>query len=180
MAAPEFVPRPAVNDLNAPYESPPWSCDPWLADRPADLAVGQPRAAGYGNQGPDQGYVLKLCRQFEGTLVLAEREHEVDALAGCRNVALKRASIFGRAPVIHDVRLALTVWGYLAEAPDDLVQIRRPLFEEISNPHHYREQRRVVDVVPESTLRLTPDQAAAAHAEDWASLLDLSRLESSH
>lgn len=178
MAAPEFVPRPAVNDLNAPYESPPWSFDPWLADRPADLPVGQPRAAGYGNQGPDQGYVAKLSRRFEGSLVLAEREHESDALAGCRGVALKRASIFGRAPVIHDMTVALTVWGYLTEAPDDLVQIRRPLFEEVANPHHYREQRRVVDLVPEHALRLTPDQAAAQHDADWSSLLDLSLLES--
>jgi hypothetical protein len=180
MAAPEFVPRPAVNDLNAPYESPPWSFDPWLADRPADLPAGQPRAAGYGNQGPDQGYVLKLARQFEGKLVLADREHEVDALAGCRLVALHRASIFGRAPVIHDLTIALTAWGYLSEAPDDLVQIRRPLFEEVSNPHHYAEQRRVVALVPEETLRMTPDQATAAHAADWASLLDLSQLDSHH
>jgi hypothetical protein len=178
MAAPEFVPRPAVNDLNAPYESPPWSFDPWLADRPADLGKGQPRAAGYGNQGPDQGYVLKLCRQYEGKLVLGEREHEVDALAGSRGVALKRASIFGRAPVIHDVTIALTIWGYLTEAPDDLLQIRRPLFEEVSNAHHYNEQRRVVDLVPEQSLRLSPAEAAAQHDADWQSLLDLSLLES--
>lgn len=178
MAAPEFVPRPAVSDLNAPYESPPWSFDPWKADRPADLGAGQPRAAGYGNQGPDQGYAIKLARRFEGKLHLAEGEHEVDALAGCRSVALKRASLFGRAPVIHDLTVACTVWGYLHEAPDELVQIRRPLFEEVSSPHHYADQRRVADLVPESSLRLSPQQAEEQHLADWQSLLELGLLES--
>jgi len=177
MAAPEFVPHPAVNDLNAPYESPPWSFDPWKADRPADLAAGQPRANGFGNQGPDQGFAIKLARRFEGTLTLADREQEADALAGCRGVALKRASLFGRAPVIHDLTVAFTVWGYLSEAPDALVQIRRPLFEEVANSHHYNEQRRVVDVVPEATLHLSPAEATELHAADWQSLLDLTQLE---
>lgn len=176
MAAPEFVPRPTVPRLNAPYASPPWSHDPWVADRPADLPAGQPRAARYGNQGPDQGYVIRLARRFEGRLLLGEREHEADALAGCRGVALKRASIYGRAPVIYDLTVALTVWGYLHDAPQDLVDLRRPLFEEVANPHHYAEQRRIADLVPEETLRLTPDQVADQHQADWQSLLDLSLL----
>lgn len=166
--------------LRAPYESPPWSFDPWTADRPADLAEGQPRAAHYGNQGPDQGFVLKLARQFEGRLVLGERESQEDAVAGCQGVALKRASLFGRAPVIHDLTVAFTVWGYLGEAPADLADIRRPLFEEAANPHHYAERRRIADLVPEGALRLSPADAEAQHQADWRSLLDLSLLDTRH
>ena len=57
---------------------------------------------------------------------LAPGEHEKDALAGAVGVALKRASLFGRAPVVHDLTVALTIWGFLGEAPDDLVELRKP------------------------------------------------------
>jgi hypothetical protein len=169
-----------VSTLRVPYESPPWSFDPWTADRPADLAAGQPRAPHYGNQGPDQGFVLKLARNFEDTLVLSEREAHDDAVAGCQGVALKRASLFGRAPVIYDLTVAFTVWGYLHEAPADLVDIRRSLFEQAANPHHYAERRRITDLVPEATLRLLPAEAEAHHRADWGALLDLSLLDTRH
>jgi hypothetical protein len=72
-----------------------------------------------------------------------------------------------------DLTVAFTVWGFLREAPSELVDQRRPLFAEIASPHHYPEQRRVVDMVPESTLRLTPQEAAEAHQRDWRGLLSL-------
>jgi hypothetical protein len=89
-------------------------------------------------------------------------------------VALKRASLFGRAPVIHDLTIAFTLFGFLdADADDELVAWRRSLFEEVSNPHHYVEQRAIADLVPESTLRLSPSEVTARHDTDWRSLLDL-------
>jgi hypothetical protein len=126
-----------------------------------------------GSQGPDQGYVYVLARRFEGRLQLSAGEHASDAIAGCVGVALKRASLYGRAPVMPDLTVAFTVWGFLREAPDELVDTRRKLFAEVSNPHHYPEQRRLVDMVPESTLRQTPQQVAEAHQADWRSLLVL-------
>jgi hypothetical protein len=86
-------------------------------------------------------------------------------------VALRRASLFGRAPVVHDLTVALTVWGFLGEAPAELVQLRTKLFEEVAHPHHYAELRRIVDLVSEDTLRMTPQQVAQAHRADWRSLL---------
>ncbi len=64
-------------------------------------------------------------------------------MAGCTAVALRRASLFGRAPVIHDLRIAFTIWGYLDAAPPaELVELRRPLFEGVANSlHHYEERR---------------------------------------
>ncbi|MGV3760281.1 MAG: hypothetical protein ACO1PW_12200 [Actinomycetota bacterium] len=172
MAAPEHVPVDSTELVRA-YESPPWLPDQWYPDRPGDLEAGQPRGPRLGNPGPDQGYVLTLAGRFAGQLTLTAGEHERDALAGAVAVALKRASLFGRAPVIHDLRLALTLWGFLGVAPDDLVAFRRPLFEEVAHPHHYPEQRRIADLVPESVLRQTPEQVAEAHRRDWRSLLAL-------
>ena len=146
-----------------------------MAERPGELVdTGQPRADRLGNQGPDQGYALKLLRQFVGKLRLADGELVEDAQAGCIGVALKRASIFGRAPVVHDLTIAFCVWGFLEDAPaQELVEIRRSMFAEVHNPHHYAEQRAIVDAVPESTLRMAPAAVAEAHRSNWRSLLDL-------
>src|SRR5690606_37220843 len=132
----------------------------------------QPSGPAFGVQGPDQGYALKLANNhFRGKLFLAEREHEDDVIAGCVAIALRRASLYGRAPVIHDLRLAFTIWGFLDENPDpELVELRRHLFEELSNPHHYFELRRLANGIREETLRLTPDQAQARRTE-WRALL---------
>ena len=170
MAAPEFVPVDESKSVQG-YESPPRRAGQWRADRPAELNDGQPRGDRLGSPGPDQGYVLSLARRFDGKLTLTAGEHQKDALAGCSNVALKRASIFGRAPVIHDLTIALTVFGFLGDAPKELVDLRKGMFEEVAHPHHYPESRNIVDRVPEATLRMTPAQVTEAHRADWRSLL---------
>jgi hypothetical protein len=171
MAAPEFVPVAPLDDVRS-YASPPRRPDSWRADRPGDLTAGQPDGDSFGRQGPDQGYALTLARQFAGKLTLDEGEHETDALAGCLGVALKRASLFGRAPVIFDLRVALTIWGFLDDRPvADLVARRRPLFAEVANPNHYSEQRRIVDMVPDAALAQPHTAVEAAHRADWRSLI---------
>jgi hypothetical protein len=167
MAAPDYVPRPKAEKARV-YESPPWGGDSWMADRPGDLRAGQPLGPRMGYPGPDQGFMLKLVRRFEGQLSLAPGEHEEDAIAGCCAVAMKRSALFGRAPVIHDLTIAFTVWGFLSPQPDpELVKMRKPLFEEVRNPHHYSELRRVVDLVPVAVLKLTPDQVQQQANLDW-------------
>jgi hypothetical protein len=170
VAAPEYVPQPPLREVRS-YESPPRRPDSWTADRPGDIPDGQPHGDRLGSQGPDQGYIYVLARRFQGKLQLATDEHEADALAGCIGVALKRASLFGRAPVVHDLTVALTVWGFLGDAAPDLINFRQPLFEEVANPHHYPEQRRIVDLVPDEVLRRSPQEVADAHRSDWRSLL---------
>ncbi len=115
--------------------------------------------------------MLSLARRFEGKLTLTPGEGDRDALAGAVGVALKRASLFRRAPVIHDLTIALTIWGFLGEAPGELVEQRKHLFEEVSNPHHYGEARRIVDLIPDEVLRMSPAQVTEAHRRDWRSLL---------
>jgi hypothetical protein len=170
VAAPEYVPQPPNRQVRS-YESPPRRPDSWTASRPGDVPEGSPRGDRFGNQGPDQGYIYVLARRFEGQLQLASDEREEDALVGCIGVALKRASLFGRAPVLPDLTVALTVWGFLGDAPPDLIAYRQPLFEEIANPLHYAEQRRVVDLVPDAVLRRSPQDVAEAHRADWRRLL---------
>ena len=175
MAAPEHVPTKPAEKVRA-YESPPRRPDTWRVDRPADFADTDRQPAGQrlGSQGPDQGYALKLARLIEPDLVLTDREHTRDAIAGIVAVALKRASILGRAPVIHDLRIAATLFGYLdASANPDLVRARRTMFEEVGHFHHYAELRPIADIVDADVLRQTPDQVRARYESDWRDQLTL-------
>ena len=178
MAAPEFVPS-KPNERARSYASPPRRDDEWHPDRPGEVVTtgGQPDvdAGRMGAPGPDQGYLLKLVPLLRDELRLTDGEHRADVEAGGVAVALKRASLFGRAPVVHDLRVAYTVWGYLdASAAPDLVTERSARFDGVHHTaHHYPALRAVADAVPEATLRLTPDEVARAHAADWRSLLSV-------
>ncbi|MCY3960295.1 MAG: hypothetical protein OXG34_01325 [bacterium] len=162
MAAPDYVPNEtAVADRH--YVSPPRRPQPWLADRPAELTDGQPMGAGLGVPGPDQGYALRLARRFESDLLLGPGEHAADTIAGCVGVALKRAALFGRAPVSADLEVAFRVFGFLPPVPEEaLVAWRKERFAGISHPHHYAEARQLVDLVSEAALRMTPGEVEAA------------------
>ncbi len=158
MTQPTFVPiaeadqvRPARH-LHVP--------GPWTSSRPAEL-VGPTmrRGAGIGTPGPDSGFALRLAHRFEDDLELGEGESAHDVLLGVALVASKRAALFGRAPCIHDVRLALDLWGFLDDAPPDVRATRRAAFSSIS--HDYVAQRALVDAVPEESLRLRPDEVRA-------------------
>jgi hypothetical protein len=83
---------------------------------------------------------------------------------------MRRAARFGRAPSIHDLTFAFTLWGFLGDAPADLVAERTPLFRSAS--HHYEAQREIADRVRDETLRLTPDQVRTA-LPDWRKLLNV-------
>jgi hypothetical protein len=117
------------------------------------------KGANIGTPGPDSGFALRLAHRFEHDLQLGDGESEHDVLLGVALVASKRAALFGRAPCIYDVRLALNVWGFLVDAPADIRATRRALFSSIS--HDYVAQRALVDSVPEETLRLSPDEVRA-------------------
>ena len=178
MAAPSFVPTLPTQSPRD-YSSAPWRMDPWTADRPGEFMYrsGQPGpdAGGMGVPGPDQGYVLKLLPLFRNDIRLAEGEQLRDAEAVGVAVALKRAGIFGRAPISHDLRVAYTVWGLLdSQAPKELVALRTERIEGMHlRAHHYPQLRAVVDMVPAATLRLSPAEVADAHRRDWRSLLAL-------
>jgi hypothetical protein len=60
------------------------------------------------------------------------------------------------------------LFGFLGGAPEDLVTWRAMLFQAAS--HHYDQQRMIVGVVPEETLRLTPDEVRGRLSE-WRSMV---------
>src|SRR3954470_10248731 len=173
MAAPEYVPIKPMDDVRT-YESPPRRPDPWLATRPGDLKTGQPRGIHFGNPGPDQGYGLALARRMQNRIVLQNGESLDDAIHGCLPIALKRASLMGRAPVIHDLVVAFTIWGFLDDTPAaDLVDTRKRLFAEVAHAGHQLERERLLATVPVTTLWMSPEEINAARGAGWKSLLDL-------
>jgi hypothetical protein len=142
-----------------------------MSDRPAELKTEQPVGPQLGRPGPDLGYALRLVRQFDDRLQIAAPLSRDDVVTGCIGVAMARAAVFGRAPVVHDLDIAFRVWGFLGEAPAELVEARTPLFESVS--HHYNDQRAIVDRVPTSTLRLSHGEVASRFPAGWRDLLDL-------
>ena len=171
MSAPKFVPVATVGAFRDGEELPPAA--EWRSDRPAEVAVHQPKGRRLGTPGPDQGYALKLANSFHGKLELVDGEHEHDVVLGCLGIALRRASLFGRAPVIYDLDLAFAVFGFTGEGatPAGLVAYRTPRFEAAG--HHYEVQRGLTDLVPETTLRMTPASVKQTVAfGEWRSLLN--------
>ncbi len=159
MTQPNFVPiteadqvRPALQ-LETPGH--------WVATRPAELRT--PRRTpgrGTGVPGPDQGFALRLARSFLDRLHLAPGEEPEDVIVGCALLASKRAGGFGRAPCIYDVNVGFTIFGFLVEAPDELVLGRRVLFRSVA--HDYAAQRDLVDLVNPEVLSLRPEAV-----EEW-------------
>lgn len=144
-----------------------------MPNRPAEIDGFQPGGPRLGNHGPDQGFALKIANGLRPTLVLQEGENEDDVVRGCLGVALRRASLFSRAPVVHDVKIAFRIWGFFDEAPDaDLVVLRRRLFEGLRHvAHHYTEARVIADMTPVATLKLTPAEVENKYPAEWRSLV---------
>lgn len=169
MAAPQYVPNTLNQQPRRGLAIP--APERWVSDRPAELAAFQPVGPELGRPGPDLGFALRLARRFEDKLQLPPGEHSHDVIEGSVGVAMARASVFGRAPVIHDLDISFRIWGYLGDAPQELIELRKRLFEGAAQ--HYSDRRAIVDHVPEATLRLTHGEVAQRFPGQWRSLLGL-------
>jgi hypothetical protein len=146
---------------------------PWSSHRPAEVrpVPSRERRPNTGMPGPDQGYGLALAQSFADQLRVGESEHPEDVLAGAATIGLRRAALFGRAPVKADLELALNLFGYLEGAPEELVDARARYLSGAS--HDYWQRRDLAEWVPESTLCLTPAQVRAIledEPEAWREL----------
>jgi hypothetical protein len=171
VAAPKHTP---VNPVDRPraYHSPDFVPSPWTNTRKASVTGRQPRAERLGHPGPDQGYILSLAERMRPRILVTAGESVDDAIQGCIGIALRRASHYGRAPVIHDLDMALTIWGYFLEQPPvELVAVRAQLFAGVANVvHHYVEARHLVDMVPQSTIIMPLDTIRRATPISWRAL----------
>jgi hypothetical protein len=174
MTQPKFAPVAESGEVREAYKLP--VAAEWVSHRPSDYRAA-PHVAhrpNTGIPGPDQGYVLYLADRLHHRLQLTDAEHADDVLMGAAMIGLRRASLYGRAPISHDVELALHLFGYLEDVPEELVQARRRLFSGIA--HDYWQQRDLADLVPEATLRLTPAlvrDALKANPTAWRNLSGL-------
>jgi hypothetical protein len=170
VSAPKFVPTKAVRVTPAVYESPPARFDGWTATRPGDGGLAE--GAQLGSQGPDQGFAYSLVDTVKTKVTLRDDEHWADASILIATIGLRRASIYGRAPAIYDIRFAMALFGYDDASVDEaLVDYRRAAAEEVSHSHHYGRLRDAVDRIGAETLAMRPADVASARAHDWQALV---------
>lgn len=144
-----------------------------MPNRPGEITGFQPQGERLGYQGPDQGFAIKIANGFTDRLQLQPGEHAADVIKGCLGIGLRRASLFSRAPVVHDLTIAFTIWGFLDPSPPaELVAARVPLFAGLGHGH-YSEGRAITDMVPEATLQMNPQQVSAAYPSGWRGLVGL-------
>jgi hypothetical protein len=170
MAAPKHAPIGSRESKF--YTSPDVVPAAWSPERPGIVDGLQPIGDRLGAMGPDQGFALTIAHKLAPKIRLAEGERLEDAIRGCVGIALRRASLFSRAPVVHDLNVAFTIWGFFDEDPPvALLERRAELFEGVGKVnHHYAQGRKIADLVPESTLRLTPEVASAKYPKGWREL----------
>ena len=87
-----------------------------------------------------------------GQLELGPSEKASDVVAGCVTVAMKRASLFGRAPVAADLQVAFDHWRFFDfHPPIEIVIARSELFAGAGGHDGYSIRCRIADeVTPEA------------------------------
>jgi hypothetical protein len=135
----------------------------WVANRPGDIPAGWPSGKLLGSPGPNVGYALTLANRARDRFALAPHEHPEDAIAVVAEIAMRRAALFGRAPVMPDVEFGMRIMGYTGDATSDFVTWRTRAVT--GARHDYYERRGLVDAIPVDILRLVPS-ALAEHLRE--------------
>ena len=155
MAQPTFVPVPDADRVRPSIPAP---IPTKARARPGELrGPTLPTGPGVGTTGPDQGYALSLAARLAQRLRLTDGEHLDDVELGIALLGSRRASLAGRAPSAPDLAVAAGLFGFLADAPEDLVAYRRVAFRGVA--HSYDAQRALVDAVPEASLLVPVGEA---------------------
>ena len=150
MAQPTFVPVPDTDRVRPSIPAPiPTKA---RANRPGELrSPTVPSGKGVGTTGPDQGYALSLASRLAPRLHLADGEDRHDVALGIALLGSRRAALAGRAPCSYDLEAVAAMYGFLGDAPEDLIAYRRPHFKGVC--HSYEAQRALVDSVRDDVLR---------------------------
>lgn len=168
MTQPKFAPIPIEDEVRPLHRLGPAA--PWRPSRPGELVTSRPGRApeaapgrGRGSPGPDQGYALRLAERFAARLVLGPGERAEDVMAGAVALAMRRAALFGRAPVAVDLEVALALFDYLGPAEPAVQAVRRASFAGLG--HDEWRRRELANGVAEASLRLNPEEAAAQRVD---------------
>ena len=174
MAAPKYVPTPPIQ--NKHYQSSlRRESDRWVSQRPAEQKFTSRKNLGFGNQGPDQGYALKVVQYFQDRVYLSASEEWSDAAEAAVIIGLKRASLLGRAPSRYDLEAAFCLWGYFDPEPEyDLVELRMRILNNLGASHNYLLRRAIADCVPADKLKQKLEQILENYQQDWRSMVDMS------
>ncbi len=151
MAQPNFAPIEKKDTVSEIQKlNPPKG---WKPNRPGEIPdrVNLQKKDWFGNPGPDQGYALVLFKRFANEIKLDKTEDMHDVKAGVVAIAMKRAAIFGRAPISKDLEFALDKFGFLKEANQDAVAKRRAIFK--SAGHEYCKRQEIADMVDENEIK---------------------------
>lgn len=162
MTQPKFAPIAIEDEVRPAYklEVP----RPWAPHRPGEF---DPRNGRHPRgTGPDQGYLALLAEPYIDRFVLFEGEQVDDVLTAAVAIGMRRAAFFGRAPVAKDLEYALSVFGYLAPAPKELVEARRKLVGGVT--HDAWRRNELLERFTDDMLRMTPEQAGSS--ELWKQL----------
>lgn len=166
MTQPLFVPITTADQVRGAYMP---SRSTTVVEKPAEVRTPDDHVGPMtGFHGPDQGYALTLAKRMAKRINLAPGEdlHDVEFAAAV--VAGRRAAELGRAPTIYDLEVALGLFGYLGDAPADLVAYRSKAFQAIG--HNYVAQRELADQIPQASLSLNPADVAVPRS-DWRALV---------
>jgi hypothetical protein len=126
----------------------------WRANRPGDLGAEPPNGTLRGRPGPNVGYGYTLAERAREQFRLVPHEDIHDALSVVAEIAMKRAALLGRAPVMADVELAMALLGYDGSADARFAAARAHAVRGAA--HDYPLRRALVDSVPDSLLDQGP------------------------
>ena len=166
MTQPRFTPIETRDEVRpAKHLDPPRR---WTPHRPAEHRRddGDARRSRIGVAGPDQGYALRLAESVRDSVVLGPGEHIDDALAIATQVALRRASLFGRAPVKSDLQVAVALLSYGSALSDEAVGARRSAVTGVS--HDLWRCREIAAWFDDDAIAESVDRAPS-RAIDWTS-----------
>jgi hypothetical protein len=156
----EDLPRPVLHPSPARR---------WSPDRPGELGSPEdvPWGGRYGTPGPDTGFVLMLLADRE--IAVAPGERRADVVAALAAFASARASHFGRAPVLDDIRVAEVLLGLdpdgIPETTVAKLAADRPAWM-IGLAHHPHKAGALVASVPRDVLAAAPDAVRARMASE--------------
>lgn len=131
----------------------------WTATRPGDdlqPTQDEDHEALLGHAGPNVGYAYKLVALEWENVVLVTGEHRHDVEPLLAEIAMRRASFFGRAPIRTDVMFAIRLFSYGGTPTRGEEKWRPHLVHDCGHNEHRR--REIVNSIPQAVLAGSHDE----------------------